>query len=292
MSKTRPSCTPETAEKRLLELCDRTSLLSSNGAAWNGLRFQYSCSRNPGALPEEIFFPQDVIHIYTDTPSGYFAQTRIDGRLQTVSMVTGHSLIIPRGVSYWLADNQKSTAITLGIDSDLLDNSWELQSHVPIFDPLIYHIGLALKAELERNLQNSRLYAESAATFLATHLLHHYAVPKQSQPDYQNGLSKQNLQLVIDYIYAHLDGNIGLTDLAHLVQMSAYHFSRLFKQSTGYSPYQFVIKCRVQRAKELLLNSDLSINEITYQVGFSSQSHLTNHCKRLLGATPKIIRQK
>jgi AraC family transcriptional regulator len=74
--------------------------------------------------------------------------------------------------------------------------------------------------------------------------------------------------------------------------MSPYHFSRLFKQSTGHSPYQFVIKCRVERARELLLNSDLSIAQITYTVGFANQSHLTNHFKRMLGVTPKMVRQK
>jgi AraC family transcriptional regulator len=74
--------------------------------------------------------------------------------------------------------------------------------------------------------------------------------------------------------------------------MSPYHFSRLFKQSTGHSPYHFVIKCRVKRAKELLLNSDLSIAQITYTVGFANQSHLTNHFKRMLGVTPKMVRQQ
>jgi AraC family transcriptional regulator len=94
----------------------------------------------------------------------------------------------------------------------------------------------------------------------------------------------------IDYIHANLDCNIGLTELADLAQMSLSHFSRLFKQSTGYSPHQFVIKCRVDRARELLLKSDLSIADITYQVGFANQGHLTNHFKRLLGVTPKVIR--
>lgn len=288
-------------EKAFLKKFSRQSLLSSNDAGWNSIRFQFTHSPGASALPEEIFFPTDVIHIWTDMPSGYVAQTRIDGRFHKSSLVAGHSLIIPLGTGYWVSDNQKNTAITIGFDSGFLARAvsetidsgcLELHPQIPTFDPLIYQIGLALKAELERNPQGSRLYAESAATFLATHLLHRYASRKHTPHDYQGGLPKHKLQAVIDYIHANLDRDIGLSDLAELAQMSPYHFSRLFKQSTGHSPYQFVIKCRVERARELLLNSDLSIAEITYTVGFANQSHLTNQFKRMLGVTPKMVREK
>lgn len=290
------------AEKAILKKSNRQLLLSSDNAGWQGIRFLLTRSLGAGALPEEIFFQGDVIHIYTDMPSGYVAQARIDGqRFQKTSLITGHSLIIPRGMAYWAADNKKTGLITLGFNPGFLVRSvsetinsdcLELHPQFPIFDPLIHQVGLALKAELERNPRGSRFYAESAATFLATHLLHHYAFRKCTQRDYQGGLPKHKLQLVIDYIYANLDRNLGLSDLAELVQMSPYHFSRLFKQSTGHSPYQFVIKCRVERAKELLLNSNLSIAQITYTVGFANQSHLTNHFKRTLGVTPRMVRQK
>jgi AraC family transcriptional regulator len=289
------------AEKALLKTFNRQCLLSNNDAGWTDIRFLLTHSSSASTLPEEIFFQGDVIHIWTDMPSEYVAQTRIDGRFQKSSLVAGHSLILPLGTAYWISENQKNTAITLGFNPGFLARSvserfsstcLELHPQFPTFDPLIHQIGLALKAELKRNPQGSRIYAESAATFLATHLLHHYASRKHAPYDYQGGLPKHKLQPVIDYIYANLDRNLGLSDLAELVQMSPYHFSRLFKQSTGHSPYQFVIKCRVQRAKELLLNSDLSIAQITYTVGFANQSHLTNHFKRMLGVTPKMVRQK
>ena len=255
------------AEQALLKTFNRQCLLSNNDVGWTDIRFLLTHSRSASALPDEIFFQGDVIHIWIDIPSGYVAQTRI-----------GHSLILPLGTAYWISDNQKNTAITLGFNPGFLARSvsetidsgcLQLHPQFPTFDPLIHQIGLALKAELERNPQGSRLYAESAASFLATHLLYHYGSRKHTDHDYQGGLPKHKLQPVIDYIYANLDRNVGLSDLAELVLRSPYHFSRLFKQSTGHSPYQFVIKCRVERAKELLLNSDLSIAQITYTVGAS-----------------------
>jgi AraC family transcriptional regulator len=64
----------------------------------------------------------------------------------------------------------------------------------------------------------------------------------------------------------------------------------LFKQSTGLTPHQYVIQCRVERAKQLLLQGELTIADIAYRVGFANQSHLNRHFKRLFGVTPKAIR--
>ena len=299
MSKAEHECCA--VEKAILKSFNRQSLLSNDNSGWTGIRFQFTHSKSASALPEEIVFPENAIHIYTDMPSEYVLEARINGRLQKSSLVTGHSLIIPRGTAYWQSDNHKSKGITLGFNfgflartlSESIDLSClELHPQFPTFDPLIYQIGLALKAELEQNRYSSRLYAESAATFLITHLFQHYAGKQNKEQITTNGLPKYKLQQVIDYIHAHLDCNIGLMQLADLAQMSLSHFSRLFKQSTGYSPHQFVIKCRVEQARELLLKSDLSIADITYKVGFANQGHLTNHFKRLLGVTPKVVREK
>ncbi|WP_427158062.1 helix-turn-helix domain-containing protein [Aliinostoc sp. HNIBRCY26] len=297
MSKTEhESCA---VEKAILESFNRQSLLNNDNSDWSGIRFQFTHSRSASALPDEIIFPENAIHIYTDVPFDYAVESRINGRLQKSSLVTGHSLVIPRGTTYWQSDNHESKGITLGFHSSFIAHTLresmslsclELHPQFPTFDPLIYQIGLALKAELEKNRYSSRLYAESAATFLITHLFQNYALSQQKEQIVTNGLPKYKLQQIIDYIHANLDCNIGLTQLADLAQMSLSHFSRLFKQSTGYSPHQFVIKCRVERAKELLLKSEESITDITYKVGFANQGHFTNHFKRLLGVTPKVFR--
>jgi AraC family transcriptional regulator len=79
-----------------------------------------------------------------------------------------------------------------------------------------------------------------------------------------------------------------LDDLAIITGMSRYYFCHLFKRSTGMSPYQYVIKCRIDRAKELLLfRQDCSIADVAFQVGFASQSQFTKHFKKWVGTTPK-----
>jgi AraC family transcriptional regulator len=78
-----------------------------------------------------------------------------------------------------------------------------------------------------------------------------------------------------------------LTELAALVQISPHYFSQLFKQSTGTTPHKFVISCRVERAKELLLQGQLTIAEVAFIVGFANQSHLNRHFKKILNVTPR-----
>jgi AraC family transcriptional regulator len=159
-------------------------------------------------------------------------------------------------------------------------------------DPLIYQLGLKLKTELESGGLGSRLYADAIANLLSVHLLQHYSIQTPQIKNYSDGLPQYKLKQVCEYIDAHLSQSIGLNELAQLVQMSPGYFSRLFKQSTGYAPHQYLIRCRVKRAKELLIQKKFTIAEVSYQVGFANQGHLNYHFKRITGITPKTMQKQ
>jgi AraC family transcriptional regulator len=74
--------------------------------------------------------------------------------------------------------------------------------------------------------------------------------------------------------------------------MSPHYFSRLFKKTTGFTPHQYVINCRIEKAKDLLKKGKLSIAEIAKEVGFVDQSHLHRYFKRKVGITPKSFLQQ
>ena len=99
-------------------------------------------------------------------------------------------------------------------------------------------------------------------------------------------LSQQELSQVVDYINNNLDKKITLAQLAAVVQLSEFHFGRLFRQTTGIAPHKYHLQCRVERAKQLLLQG-MAIAQVAQTVGFSSQGHLNYHFKRQVGATPK-----
>ena len=81
----------------------------------------------------------------------------------------------------------------------------------------------------------------------------------------------------------NLAGSLALSEISRAANISPYHFSRLFKESTGLSPHQYVIRERVERAKELLMSTDLPLHEVAALAGFADQSHMGRHLKRLLG---------
>ncbi|MEP0925435.1 AraC family transcriptional regulator [Leptolyngbya sp. ST-U4] len=104
------------------------------------------------------------------------------------------------------------------------------------------------------------------------------------------GLTRTQLQQVLNYIHTHLDRDLSLAELADVINISPTYFASLFKQAIEISPHQYVIQQRVEQAKLMLSKTDLAIADIALQVGFSSQSHLTQQLKRLTGMTPKQIR--
>ncbi|MGL5924472.1 helix-turn-helix domain-containing protein [Chroococcidiopsis sp.] len=103
-------------------------------------------------------------------------------------------------------------------------------------------------------------------------------------------LTSTQLQQVLEYINTHLDRDLSLVQIAGEIDFSPTYFASLFKRTTGMSPHRYVIGQRVERAKLMLAKTDLAIANIALQVGFSSQSHLTQQFKRLTGMTPKQIR--
>jgi AraC family transcriptional regulator len=135
------------------------------------------------------------------------------------------------------------------------------------------------------------LYLDSLANALAVHLLRNHTNQKSILPVYTGGLPPRQLQQVLDYIEAHLTHNIQLKDLAQRLGMSQFHFSRLFKQSLGLSPYQYLIQQRIERAQKLLRQGDRPVIDIALDCGFGSHSHFSKQFRQIIGMTPKQYRQ-
>jgi len=165
----------------------------------------------------------------------------------------------------------------------------QLREQIAISDPLVQVIGQALLAEEQAPGLGDRLYTESLLNTLLLHLFRHYVTHPQQPPTYKGGLARSTLRHVLDYIRENLAQDLSLAALAKEANLSTYHFAHRFRTSMGESLHQFVIRQRVEAAKQLLLYETLPLPEIAARVGFADQSHLGRHCKALLGATPKML---
>jgi AraC family transcriptional regulator len=166
-----------------------------------------------------------------------------------------------------------------------------VEEHSGLQDPLLTQIGLALWRELEQRAPAGKLYAQTAAQMLAIHLLRYYTSVGGAIEEPLQGLTHQQMRRVMDFVQAHLDQELSLEALAQQIGLSPYHFARLFRQTTGESPHQFVLRQRIERAQRLLKERDVSLAHVAVESGFANQSHLTQAFKRHLGLTPRAYRQ-
>ncbi len=153
-------------------------------------------------------------------------------------------------------------------------------------DPLLMQICLALWHDLKRHAPAQTLYLQSIAQLLAVHLL------RGGSPAVENSqaLTRQQMRHVTDFIQVHLDQDLSLEQLAQQAGLSPYYFSRLFRQTTGESPHQFVLGRRIEFARQLLTETDASLAQVALQSGFASQGHLSSVFKRRLGLTLRAYR--
>ena len=105
------------------------------------------------------------------------------------------------------------------------------------------------------------------------------------------GLPPRRLQKVFSHIRENVARDLTVSELAEVVGMSQYYFSKLFKMSTGTTPHQYVMRQRVERAQEQLRESRTPLAEVATLVGFETQSHFTSVFRRLVGVTPKHYRE-
>ena len=141
---------------------------------------------------------------------------------------------------------------------------------------------------------HSLRYVEYLTRTAAAHLVrgHSNIAAAQEQIPSRARLSAKALGQALEQIEGRLDERFTVADLAADIGMGVDHFSRLFKQSTGMSPHQFVMRQRIDRARYMLENTDKPIIQIAYECGFADQVHLTRAFKRLIGTTPASFRRE
>jgi AraC-like DNA-binding protein len=152
-------------------------------------------------------------------------------------------------------------------------------------DPLISQLVSTIADEAVGGLFDTIL-VDALNTALAVQIIRLCSDPCSMLPSPSNGLSRQRLKRVHDYVEEHLDQRLSLTDLAAVSCLSTYHFSRSFKQAVGVGPQRYLVQRRFERAKALIRRTNLSLALISQEAGFADQSHLTKVFRREIGVTP------
>lgn len=193
-------------------------------------------------------------------------------------------------VALWLAPALiRNTAAVAG---EIHPERVEILDNFGARDSKIEQLGLSLLSELGCEGFGGRLYAESLASALAVHLLRRYSTVGAAVRPTATVLPSFKLRRATEYMNDNLSKGVALSEIACAVSMSPYHFARVFKQTTGIAPHQYLIERRVECAKSLLRETDLSITEIAHRIGCTNQSHFSMLFHRATAMTPSIFRQQ
>jgi len=164
------------------------------------------------------------------------------------------------------------------------------ETEVEFRDEELTAVLRSMVAEAANGSPHGQLYAESLSLGVALRLQQRAASRARASPE-RGKLTAAQVQRLEDWIVVHLSEDISLPQLAQIAGFSPAHFVRLFKNSLGCAPYRHVLNIRLDRARHLLLASDLAIAEIALETGFASQSHLTTAFVREYKTPPGQLRR-
>lgn len=272
---------------------------------------RYKCSwRGITAEVAELHGPGPYLAAHSsNTPMLVAALEEIGGRLETrlspdrptqlQRSRANHLSFVPSGTPIWEFAGQFNyiRRIIVEFDVQLLRSSdekssnFQFESAAPLrFSSTSLRILAELLAdECARPQNEDRMYGDSLGRVLYHNLMRHADAEQTGQKS--RGLTPRQLRNVTERMKHSSCGSIHVQDLARIIGVSHAHFSRAFKSSTGMSPLRWHRMERIQRAQQMLIETEQSLVDIALATGFSDQSHFTRVFHDVVGESPGAWRR-
>jgi AraC family transcriptional regulator len=275
-------------------------LSSARSVDWHGLILERHIA-DPVYDARDTEASSIILHFFEGPP--LTSEWRFDGHFVRVVNLPGSVTVEPNGFHFDVHAVRPRPAPQwiLALDQPLFGQRLaetvrggrvELAPTFNLVDAQIVTLCRLLQADLEAGSPSGPLFGELVGAALAVQLTQRCSTSATGPFPARGGLPPARLRRVIEYIDANLDIGLRLSMLAREAGVSAFHFARLFKQSTGNSPHQYLLQRRLDRAKTMLRQPEMRLTDISASTGFADQSHFAKVFRRFTGVTPSEYRSQ
>jgi AraC family transcriptional regulator len=243
------------------------------------------------------FLEDQVFHLFIKP--AVIGNSLRDAAIAKIPVAPGQVVFCPRKEWHNIRWGERISVLSVRIpDSALMEAARErltersleiVPKHV-VTDDRLTHLLLALDAERARGYSSGKLFVDCIESALANILLTSFNTFAPRSISGKGGMAPHVLRRVIDFMHANMDKQIGLKDLADCAGLSLSHFSFQFRASTNQSPHQYMLRLRIERSKELLTDSRLSVLDVGLEVGFRNQQHFATVFRNSVGVPPSVYR--
>jgi AraC family transcriptional regulator len=297
VSKERIEHVTQPSQKRMI-LVGANEPLPKDHFWFDGKGFSVYAAKQPRSTWQEHV--HDCVQVTVGLePAHMHVEWRATGKLRQSKEFIGNAVsVIPARVPHKTLWQRRAALIHIYIGEEFLlrlasdvlqQDSLQLQTTYLVRDLLIEELARSLYMESEGGQLNAS-GAKPAVTTLCVRLLRAYSVRKGEAAYATGGLGPTRERRVREYIEADMERDLSIQSLADVVGLSPQHFAVLFRESTGFTPHQYVNHRRIACAQELLKKADVPLIEISMQCGFSSQSQFITTFRKLVGMTPGRFR--
>lgn len=282
---------------RSVPLLPGRPLIDNSRSPWTGLVME---KHRLGAVAIPVH-EHDTFCLHLQTSGPVEMDWHSSGRSGRVHSGVGNLIFLSPGTRDSMLWHGSSQRIVTSIQPALLrqaaeqmelkglydfENQWSFQ------DEQLRLLLTEMDREMAAGWPMGALYGDLLGMSLSIALLRKYGQTSSALVPIKGGLSQPRLKQLLAYIEENLNREIRLQDLADLARLSAFHFARSFRQSVGATPHQYIVQRRVQRARELLLRPEWSIEQVASATGFAGASQFSRVFRQSVGVSPTEWRRK
>ncbi|NOD76164.1 MULTISPECIES: AraC family transcriptional regulator [unclassified Ruegeria] len=253
----------------------------------------------PDQMPEEVFAEHHVLLNLQDSP--HRVQNWRDGTLRDFTFCKDEVIVTPAGVRSGWRWFGPSDVIVVTLDPAKVDRFAQSElgmlldpqqfRDLPQFsDPDLCVAGVLLRDALETDDMSSAVMFEAMSRVFLVKLLQKYGKRRAEDIELSSRFTSQHYQRVLAYVQKRLDRTITVDQLASEAGMSTSHFARVFKETLGSTPMQYVMSFRIEQAMKMIEDPGRPFGDIALACGFSDQAHFTRSFKQVTGQTPRAFR--